>query len=236
MVDAAGMAKVASLVKRLDLVPKIETYAVRGEFLCNVNIDSNGVPYLKSAPNITFIGKDYLESRYIADTRDLPMHPAVSFDTRGYSVTEYRLDKDTIALIAPVKASELVRLTGIADQSLFAYNVRGPLGKTAINKAIVGSIKDRSLHKAFPLFHNGITVISSKLIVKKGSISTEDYYVVNGCQSLTTLFDNQGLLTPDLRILAKFIQLDKTSTLAAQITKFSNTQNGVRPRDRKSVV
>jgi len=231
MIDAAGMAKVAELVKRLGLISKLGTYTVRGEFLCNVNIDANGTPYLKSAPNITFVGKEYLESRYIADSRDLPSHPALSFDTRGYSVTEYKLDKNTRAVIAPVKAAELVRLDGIADQSLFAYNTRGPLGKTAINRAIVTSIKNRNLHKAFPLFHNGITIIASRLTVKKDSISTSEYYVVNGCQSLTSLFENQGDLTGDLRILTKFIQLDKSSKLAEQITQFSNAQNGGRARD-----
>jgi hypothetical protein len=109
--------------------------------------------------------------------------------------------------------------------------VRGPLGKTPINKAIVGSIKDKSLHKSFPLFHNGITIIAGNVRVGTGRISASDYYVVNGCQSLTTLFENQGAFTKDLRILTKFIQLRKGSPLWAIITRFSNNQNGVRARE-----
>ena len=83
MVDSAGMAQVASLVKRLDLISKIGSYSVRGEFLSNLNIDKNGTPYLKAAPNIAFIGKEYLQTRYISDSRDLPHHPLARFDTRG---------------------------------------------------------------------------------------------------------------------------------------------------------
>jgi hypothetical protein len=231
MLAAAGMAKVASLVKRLDLISKIDTYTISGEFLSNLNIDNHGEAYLKAAPNISFVGKKHLEKRYISSARKTPHHRKVTFNTQGYNVTEYQVDTTTRAVIAPVKALELVQLEGISDQSIFEFNVRGPLGKTAINKAIVASIKNRSLHKSFPLFHNGITVIAPEVKVRTGSLSTKDYFVVNGCQSLTALFDNQGELTSDLRILTKFIQLKEGSPLGEIITRFSNNQNGVRVRD-----
>lgn len=231
MLAAAGMAKVASLVKRLDLQSKIETYTISGEFLSNVNIDNHGEAYLKAASNITFIGKQHLEKRYISSVRKPPRHHRIKFSTRGYSVTEHDVDQTTRAVIVPIKGSELVKLGGIADQSIFAFNVRGPLGKTAINKAIVASIKKRSSHKSFPLFHNGITVIASEVKVSADKLTVKDYFVVNGCQSLTALFDNQGDLTSDLRILTKFIQLKQGSPLGEIITHFSNNQNGVRVRD-----
>jgi len=232
MVTAAGLVEVAKLVERLDLYPKIGAYSVRGEFITNVDIDQgSGPPFLQSAPNIMFIGKDYLESRYISDKRDVYVHTPQVFDISGYSATEYEVDKTTKAIIAPVKAGDLVQLQGISDQSLFDQNVRGPLGKTAINKAIMGSVREKTLHKSFPLFHNGITIIAGKVDVAPGSITTEDYYVVNGCQSLTALFENQGSISDDLRILTKFIQLEKGSPLGATITKFSNNQNGVQARD-----
>lgn len=233
MVSAAGMAQVAALVKRLDIVPKIAsgTYTLRGEFVTNLTMDANGKAYLKAAPEITFIGKTYIENHYISPARDLPLHANASFDVEGYTCTEYAIDAKTRAIIAPVKASDLVKLDGISNQSLFAPNVRGPLGKTAINKAIVESIGKPDLHKSFLLFHNGITVISTALSMRRGIIRTEDYYVVNGCQSITALFDHRAKLTKDLRILTKFILLEKNSPLAATITKFSNNQNGVTDRD-----
>jgi hypothetical protein len=231
MVAAAGMAQVASLVKRLDILPRLGAYTVRGEFLANVNIDANGRAYLPSCPDITFIGKAHLESHYISDSRDLPLHSRVSFDVKGYKCTEYAIDAKTKAIIAPIKGSDLARLDGISNQSLFAPNVRGPLGKTAINKAIVGSIETRDLHKAFLLFHNGITIICTKLSLRRGAITIEGYYVVNGCQSITALSDHKSKLTKDLRVLTKLILLEKDSPLAATITKFSNNQNGVSDRD-----
>jgi len=88
---------------------------------------------------------------------------------------------------------------GIADQSVFAFNVRGPLGKTQVNKDIVASIGDATSHKLFPLFHNGVTIIARELDTTADAVSMSDYFVVNGCQSLTALYDNRNRLTGDLR-------------------------------------
>jgi hypothetical protein len=65
-------------------------------------------------------------------------------------------------------------------------------------------------------------------------IRIEDYYVVNGCQSLNSLYDHRSHISPDLRLLAKFIQVEAGSTLAELITANSNNQNGVKARDFKS--
>lgn len=234
LIASGGDADVAKLIKRLNLVTTIEEYEIRGIFLSNIDLDANGEAYLKSKPEILFIGKSNLQQTYISASRTTAITSKVSFDTLGFSVAKYFADANTMALIAPIKASELVNLSGIADQSLFAYNVRGPLGKTQVNKDIVASIRDVTTHKNFPLFHNGITIISETLNDSKDKIEIENYYVVNGCQSLTSLYENQRYLTGDLRILTKFIQVSVSSKLSEIITKYSNNQNGVKARDFKS--
>jgi hypothetical protein len=122
-------------------------------------------------------------------------------------------------------------MDGIANQSLFAFNVRGPLGKTSVNRAITASIQDQTTHKFFPLFHNGITVIAKKVEPAKDRLDIEDYFVVNGCQSLHALYRNSKYLSNDLRVLTKFISIDTQSALAKQVTEFSNNQNEVGLRD-----
>jgi len=231
LIKSAGNAQVAALAKRLDLVNKISTHELRGEFLSNVDLDANGFSFLKSAQNITFIGRSALKSTYISDTRDIPVHAPVTFDIGGFHVAQYTVDRKTKAVIAPIRATELVKLSGISDQSLFAYNVRGPLGRTQVNRDIVTSIRDQARHKFFPLFHNGITVITKELKVTSGTITARDYFVVNGCQSLTALFDNKDKITDNLRVLTKFIQMEPSSPWAKQVTEFSNNQNGVKARD-----
>jgi hypothetical protein len=137
-------------------------------------------------------------------------------------------------VVAPVKALDLINLDGISDQSLFAFNVRGPLGRTKVNKDIVASIKDSTKHKMFPLFHNGITIIANEFVRTDDTLEISKYYVVNGCQSLSTLHDNSRHISSDLRLLVKIIRMDPQSKEAEEITRFSNNQNGVKARDWKS--
>jgi hypothetical protein len=230
LIQSAGDGKVATLAKRLELVNKIETHHLRGEFVSNIEMDENGVAFIPIS-NITFVGKRTLIASYISDQRNIPIGTPAQFDITGIRVSEYIVDASTRAIIVPIKATELSNLPGISNQSLFAYNVRGPLGKTKVNKDIVGSVRDQTKHKLFPLFHNGITIIAKELNEVKDQISISEYFVVNGCQSLTALYDNKDKVTDNLRILVKFIQADPSSVLAEEITDYSNNQNAVKPRD-----
>jgi hypothetical protein len=234
LIAAAGTAQVARLARRLDLVNKIATHELRGEFVTNLDMDANGRAFIDATPQITFVGKTALNTSYISDSREIPPHARRSFDIVGFQVTQYTVDADTKAVIAPTKAAELVALEGIGDQSVFAFNVRGPLGKTQVNKDIVASIGDAASHRLFPLFHNGITIIAKELETTPTTVDVTDYFVVNGCQSLTALYDNRNKLTADLRVLVKFIKMDPASAIADKITRFSNNQNGVKPRDFKA--
>lgn len=234
LLDSAGDADVAKLISRLDLIKHISEFDVIGYFISNAELDENGRAFLQTAPNIHFIGKTDLERSFIAAERSIPKTAPFSFSVSGFDLAEFIVDKDHRAIIAPVKANELVNMDGIANQAVFAFNVRGPLGRTQVNRDIEESIVDKGRHKLFPLFHNGITIIADKVKSSADSIEVEKYFVVNGCQSLTALYKNKRDLTDDLRILAKFIQAPPSSPLAEMITRFSNNQNGVKARDFKA--
>lgn len=199
-----------------------------------MKIDANAIAFLNTEPFITVIGKEELENTFISDERKIPPMSPISFGISGIPICKYVVDADTRVLIAPVKARELVSLTGISDQSIFAFNVRGLLGRTQVNKDIVKSIKDISTHKLFPLFHNGITIISEKVLDDDDKITIENYHVVNGCQSLSALYNNRTHITDDMRILTKVLVMSIDSSLSEDVTRYSNNQNGVRPRDFKS--
>lgn len=234
VVAAAGDTQVAALIKGLELEKKVRDYQIRGIFVVNLDLDRNGTEYLKMPVPITVVGKTDMEQSYISDAKDVGQPGKAEFDIFGLSVTDYSVDAKTKATIAPVLASDLVSLAGITDQSLFSANVRASLGGTKVNKDIASSIRDPKLHKAFPLFHNGITVLAKSVSHDDKKIYIEDYYVVNGCQSLNTLYTNKSCITNDLRVLTKFIQVEVESDLAELITTNSNNQNGVKARDFKS--
>ncbi|WP_134091335.1 hypothetical protein [Olivibacter sp. XZL3] len=48
LIDSAGKAEVASLIKRLDLLEKIDAYKIRGIFVANINLSTDGTNYLKN--------------------------------------------------------------------------------------------------------------------------------------------------------------------------------------------
>lgn len=234
LIEVARDTQVAKLALRLGLIEKIDTHKLIGEYVSNINIDQNGLDYLQQPIDVAFIGKDDLVSNYISDSREIPQKPEIRFNIREFSASEYIVDAETKAIIAPIQARELVSMNGITDQSLFAYNVRGALDRSAVNREITQSIKNKSVHKMFPLFHNGITVIAQEVVENDGDLTVSGYFVVNGCQSLTALYRNRHQITDDLRILVKFIKLDPNSVWATHITNYSNNQNGVRPRDFKA--
>lgn len=234
LINTAGDAEVARLIKRLDIPQHISEFDVIGYFICNGEIDPNGQAFLEGAPRIRFLGKSNLQDTFVPAGRLLPATAPMSFSVSGFDVAEYIVDADHRAVIAPIMASELVKMDGIANQTVFAFNVRGPLGRTQVNKDIARSIAEQGKHKLFPLFHNGITVVAESVDRSQDTIDVENYFVVNGCQSLNALFKGKHSLTDNLRVLTKFIKAPPTSSLAEMITRFSNNQNGVKARDFKS--
>ena len=234
LIQSAGDAQVAALLQRLEVADKLTEYQFIGEFLSNINLDQNGMAFLDQTDDITFVGRDVLRGTYISDQRDVPVPTPVEFDVSDFQITEYTVDAQSKALIAPIRATDLLKLDGIQNQAIFTHNVRGPLGSTNVNKDITRSIEDPNLHKKFPLFHNGITVIAGSIDTSEERLTIADYFVVNGCQSLTAFFKNAKSLTDNLYVLAKFIEVRPNSSLARQITEFSNNQNGVKARDFKA--
>lgn len=226
--------KVVKLLVSTDVLTKILTHDVKGEFVTNADTDANGDDFLKTAINITFVGKTALTDTYISNQRDRPVYTEISFDIDGFQPNIYTVDSTTRTYIAPIKAAELVKMEGISNQSLFSFNIRGPLKNTDINRDIQLSVQTPKLHKLFPLFHNGITIVAATTVLTAKRLTIGGYFVVNGCQSLTTLYSNRVYITDDLRILVKVIQLEPTSDLAVKITEYSNVQNAFLARDFKA--
>ena len=165
--------------------------------------------------------------------RTRPVATAVSFDIFGYDCAEYQV-ADAKILMAPLKGSELIGLGGIVSQELFARNVRGSLGRTKVNKDIGTSIDDPAEHKNFLLYHNGLTILCEQANMNSDKITISGYSVVNGCQSLTSLYDHRSNVTDDLRIMVRLIELPPDHELAEKVTHHSNNQNRINARDLQS--
>ena len=210
-----------------------EGYNVKGIFVINVDGDANATEFLSGRDDLQLFDKNELERRYIPVGPTAATGAPVAFDVFGYDCSEYKIGNVKV-LFAPLKARELITLEGIENRELFAWNVRGSLGRTKVNRDIGKSIDDPSEHKHFLLFHNGLTVLCEEVNHEDDKIAIEKYSVVNGCQSLTSLFDHSAKLTDELRVMTRLIELPPEHELADKITNRSNNQNPINARDLQS--
>ena len=212
-----------------------EKYEVRGIFLTNGKRDNNAIAYLAHNPGIVLFDHDELQDAYTPLDKTAPIATKVSLSVADGPHIEYQLTPKVNMVLASLSAQELLKMGGIANGELFAWNVRQWLGrKTRVNKDIEKSIKSASDHQLFPAFHNGLTVLCNSLKVAGDTITISGYAVVNGCQSLTSLYENRNSLTKDLRIITKFLNVPPDGELAAKITDHTNNQNGTTFRDLQS--
>jgi hypothetical protein len=161
-------------------------------------------------------------------------HETVTLRASSVPIVD-ELDGEARLAVALVPASELVALPGISDMTLFSRNVRLSAGNTRINKELAKTVADEGEHRLFPAAHNGITVLTNGLKVRKSTLTLEAVSVVNGCQSLLALYKGQKALTPHLKLLVKIVEVPNADRgLSDKITYRANNQNAVNIRDQRS--
>jgi hypothetical protein len=211
-----------------------QSYTVRGVFLTNAQRDVNAINYLQNRKNLTVFDRTELENQFVSLAQTGPVEDNASFDIFEADVSEHTVNNQVKILFAALRASELVKLKGIENQDLFSWNVRRSLGRTKVNKDIEASIKNQKEHSFFLLYHNGLTMLCKSFETKENKLIVSDYTVVNGCQSLTSLYDNREFLSDNIRLLVRVIQIPPQDDLAFKITHHSNNQNGITARDLQS--
>lgn len=224
-----------NLLLDLEIAEKVEKgYVVRGVFVTNAKRDGSATSFLKTSSDLILYDEIELVKSFVPIDKTEPIADEISFDVSGVSILEYPITSTVKMVLAPVAAAELVKMEGIKNGELFSYNVRQWLKKTKVNDDIATSIKSQDEHKFFPAFHNGITVLCKKLVPSKDKVTISGYVVVNGCQSLSGLFENKAKISSDLRLVVRFVQTEPDGPLATKITDHTNNQNGTTARDLQS--
>ena len=236
LLDGQANAELKSALLRERVKEKIEAgYTLEGVFCCNAELNDDGTAYLTSAPEIAVYDGARIAGEYVDLDASIGIIDKFEFDTADTEVIKYQTADGVSARIFLANALQLTHMKGISDQTLFSKNVRLALGNTKVNKSLVVSIRDKTEHKNFPLYHNGITVLCSAMDETKGErLGIENYVVVNGAQSLTSLLNAKASITADLRVLVKVVALGDDQELSEKITHNSNNQNAIKARDQKS--
>lgn len=224
-------------LKRLLTTLKIADYLSKGFrligiFVTNAIKDSNANEYLKHQSNIRVYDADTIAAEYIDLETIGGRTGKISLDCYGINPLQLTAGSAKVIITAAL-ATDLVKCSGIEDGSVFSQNVRFDLGRTKVNKDIEKSVEDQKEHRLFPLYHNGITILCRSAGVSGDKVNIEDYSVVNGAQSLSTLYRKRSFLSSDLKILTRIIEIQDPE-LALKITHNSNNQNAIKPRDLRS--
>lgn len=138
------------------------------------------------------------------------------------------------AVIVALPLKECVKIPGIKDGSLFRKNVRQSLGTgNRVNKGIAKTIKENP--EDFFFLHNGITAICSSISIHENILSVKELNVVNGCQSLSTIFvsSEYAKKSSEAYIMFKFYEISD-SEKADSISTSTNSQSAVKTRDLRS--
>lgn len=234
LVNTTSNQELAKLVTSEEVPKKIANgYGVRGVFVTNVPRDRNADNFLSRQPQILLYDSKRLAQLYVPLGPTGPMTKAVKFKIQSDRLAIFRINGTRVFMVS-LKAKELVLLDGIASGALFAWNVRQSLGRTKVNKEIGLSVEDLNEHRNFLLYHNGLTVLAKSIKKTRSKMTISGYTVVNGCQSLTTLYEHRAKLTDELEILTRLIELSPDDPLAAKITHHSNNQNPISARDLQS--
>lgn len=221
-------------IQRLGLPGLLEkAFALRGIFITNVPIDANGLDVIKADPSIVGYDRAAIVQNYVDLNVEGGIKQKYSFTIDGAPLV-FQAGTMAKVLVLFADGKELASLPGIADGSLFELNVRLPLGSTKVNKAIRDSIEEQPQHVKFPLFHNGITVLAEKVGGDKGTVTIENFVVVNGAQSLKQFLSSEKNISSDLKVLTRVIEIGGNTDLAREISINSNNQNGIKPRDLRS--
>lgn len=183
--------------------------------------------------NLVLVDNDLLRYRY-----DEALNKSRPYINHSFTVDPEKYMELTIggtkAVIAAIPLKECIRIPGIRDGSLFRKNVRQSLGAgNKVNKGIAHTIKTDA--KDFFFLHNGITAICSQLSFDGNILKIKELNVVNGCQSLSTIFSCSESVrnAKDAYIMFRFYEISDAAR-ADRISISTNSQSAVKARDLRS--
>lgn len=239
LIRARPNPELLRLLARLDIRERVAqgAHATRLVFVTNGALDPAGRDYLAAVsdrePPLEVWDSPKLAA-VARRTRRPELLPAQVTLHAAAPPTQIVLEHDVPIAVALVPATELVELPGIEDLSLFDRNVRLSEGRTRINRELGETIDNEAEHSLFPAYHNGLTMLTHELSVEASSLTLDGVTVVNGCQSLLTLYGKRNEISNALRLLVKVVQVERQTDLADKITYRSNNQNPVDIRDQRS--
>lgn len=190
------------------------------------------------AASLQLVDTEVLETRLAeAEAQELPsLEHTIAVDPTRTLVTRVG-NVQTVVTVLPLR--ECLKMPGITDGRLFRKNVRQSLGaNNKVNRALRATINGERVRDFF-VYHNGVTAIcdSANYDAAKGFLYVKGLSVVNGCQSLSTIYSVSERVRSDeakgAYILFRCYEI-RERALSERISINTNSQSAVKPRDLRS--
>ena len=188
--------------------------------------------------SIQLVDEDVLHTRLAeAEALELPSLDHLITVDPGRTLSTRVSGAQTVLTVLPLK--ECLKLPGILDGRLFRKNVRQSLGtNNKVNRALRSTIAGDGVADFF-FYHNGITALCDELRLSpdQKTLSVRGLSVVNGCQSLSTIYSASERVRSDAAadgsVLFRLYEIPDR-TLADRISINTNSQSAVKARDLRS--
>jgi hypothetical protein len=129
-VFAVSNPELQAIAKRLEIAARIaENYEIRGVFVTNAIPDKSATTYIATQKNLIIYDGVRLLAEFVIPDKTDPISDEFSFDISGQPALPLPIGSNLKMTVAPILATELVSMSGIANGELFAWNVRQYLGK-----------------------------------------------------------------------------------------------------------
>jgi hypothetical protein len=147
--------------------------------------------------------------------------------------------------LALVPAISLIQVRRDQELKIYHSNYRFTLGPTIVRSGMESTLSDDREKVMFHLYHNGINVVGRDIAPQAGQLKINQLQVVNGLQSIETLFDfakkHGEAALAGVNLFVRFIDVAKQAapgpdrrSLEEKIAEYSNKQNPILPRDLRS--
>ncbi|AKU79813.1 AIPR family protein [Spiroplasma turonicum] len=171
-----------------------------------------------------------------------------SYESGLSNIIEYETPLEKVIVVS-ILAYSLVQCYEKFENIIFDKNIRYSIDTDKTSKDVNSEMKKSVLNtpEKFFIFNNGITIVAKEmeeLDLQNNTIKLKDFSIVNGAQTVTNLsnFNKDENLKSNIKsiyIMAKIInpKISNNETyenLIDSITKASNNQKPVKPRDFKS--
>lgn len=183
--------------------------------------------------NLMLIDDETIQARYDEALNKNRPYINYEFDLEPGKFMDMSIDA-TRAVIAAIPLRECIKIPGIKDGTLFRKNVRQSLGlSNKVNKGIARTLRNNP--EEFFFLHNGVTAICSSIKIDGNTMAVKELNVVNGCQSLNTIYSCSESVrkASDAYIMFRFYEISDPER-ADNISTCTNSQSAVKARDLRS--